>query len=458
MPAEIFIVMLVATGLVVLAAIAWAYRRSRDSFHPMVYLGLMLGFLYCVLPLNLVIKDFRGLTSYLSIEQLEYVQLINLLGVISLCVGIFYGDKGLRWWHYTQQQWVLPPPVNARLKQAAIVCGFIGLLGFAYGILKVGGLAGAYGRNYGGGWSDSGYMREAVLLTLPALLWFMVSHIQQRLSKLDWVMISLLASPLVIQGFLGARRGPTFMIIVALFISWHLVRFRRPQLSKVVVGGAILGLLMLTLVANRGQIYLGSDFNLERAPADVIQAEAGNEYIYGAGVILNANQREEYYWGKRYFTTLFIRPIPKAVWPTKYEDAASMLGIFNLETTVRFGDSFYETLGWAGAPGAYGGIVADVWMEFWWFSLLVLFVIGWIYGVAWRKAVSRGGLWIPAYTLMTSLSVYLVMQTVGEMLFRLLLTVAASWLIWRYGIAKLAKYLQLQAQYAQMMRDRSLRS
>ena len=72
-------------------------------------------------------------------------------------------------------------------------------------------------------------------------------------------------------------------------------------------------------------------------------------------------------------------------------------------------------------------------LEFWWFSFLVLFLIGWFYGIAWRKAVTRGGLWIISYTLMAALSVYLVMQTLEAMAFRFLFMTAAAWLICKYG-------------------------
>jgi hypothetical protein len=74
-----------------------------------------------------------------------------------------------------------------------------------------------------------------------------------------------------------------------------------------------------------------------------------------------------------------------------------------------------------------------MWLEFWWFSFLVLFLIGWFYGMVWRKAVSRGGLWTISYTLMSALSVYLVMQTLEAMAFRFLFMVAAAWLVWKYG-------------------------
>jgi len=192
---------------------------------------------------------------------------------------------------------------------------------------------------------------------------------------------------------------------------------------------------MLFLVSNRANIYLGSNVRFEQTPTNFITAFSGNEFVYGSGVILNADIKDEYLWGRRYFTIFFIRPIPRFLWPTKYEDASEMLKIPSLEQNLGTGEeSLTKTLGWRGAKGAAPGIVADMWLEFWWYSFLILFCIGWGYGQIWRKAVVRGGVWIPTYTIMTALSVYLVMQTLEAMAFRFLLMTTAAWLIWRYGI------------------------
>ena len=434
---ELFLILTSLIGIVTLGGIILAYRRSRDSFHPIIYLGLMLFVLYCYIPFSLYHLDLDGLISFLSVEQLEYIQGLNLIGIISIYLGVMFGDKGINRRHYAGQIWTFPPIVCKRIDQAAITLGLVGVICYLYGIVSVGGLTVAYGRSYGGGWSGSGYVREAILLTLPALLWLMTTHVQRRLSKLDWTWIAVFTLPLLIQGLLGARRGPTAMILVALFIGWHLVRLRRPSLSKLIIGSIALGILMLFLVTNRNEIYLGSDFQFERGVGDtsITEAYAGNEFIYGSGVILDADLRDKYYWGSRYFTVFFIRPIPRQLWPNKYQDAADFFGTPNLETSNlgTGGTALEQTVGWAGSVGAAPGIIADMWIEFWWFFTLALYAIGWLYGMAWRKVITRGGLWIPIYTILTALSVYLIMQTLEAMAFRFLFTSTAAWLIWRYG-------------------------
>ncbi|MBK4728708.1 hypothetical protein JJD41_02230 [Oxynema sp. CENA135] len=434
---EFFLFLTFLIALVTLGGIIIAYRRSHDSFHPLIYLGLMFFALYCYIPLDLLYSDLEGLRSFLSIDQLEYVQALNLLGILSLYAGVLCGDGRINRLDYSGQLWSLPPVVCKRIDRAAIILGVIGVVCYLYGIVSVGGITAAYGRSYGGGWSTSGYAREAILLTLPALLWIMTTHVQRRMSKLDWGWITLFTLPLLIQGLLGARRGPTAMILAAVFIGWHLVRLRRPSLSKLIAGSIALGMLMLFLVTNRSQIYIGSDFNFERGLSDssITKAHSGNEFIYGGGVILDADIRNRYFWGGRYITVFFIRPIPRQLWPSKYQDAADFFGIPNLETSNAGtgGTALADTVGWAGSVGAAPGIVADMWIEFWWYFVIALYAIGWVYGMSWRKVIISGGLWIPTYTILTALSVYLIMQTLEAMAFRFLFTSAANWLIMYYG-------------------------
>jgi hypothetical protein len=62
-----------------------------------------------------------------------------------------------------------------------------------------------------------------------------------------------------------------------------------------------------------------------------------------------------------------------------------------------------------------------MWIEFWWASFLAILLIGWCYGRAWSKAVTRGGIWVTIYCLMFALSIFMVVQSLQAMLFRLLL-------------------------------------
>ncbi len=329
----------------------------------------------------------------------------------------------------------LPPAVGRRLAHAALVLGCVGLAAYAYMLAHVGGLSAAYGRAYGGVWADSGYIRDLQFLTIAALLLLLAARTGRPSSAIDWAWVILFISPWLIQGLLGARRGPTFMATAVLVVGWCFLSGRRPRLLAVLGGGLLLGCLMLLLVGNRSQIYLGSDFRFD---TDLLvgKASSGNEFVYGAGTILNADRTGEYWWGRRYLVEFFVRPIPRFLWPSKYQNASAMLGVPDMEVNLGTGGSaFHSTLGWAGSRGAAPGIIADMWIEVWLGAFPVLFAFGWWYGRVWRRAVGQGGLWTTLYCLMFALSAYLVMQTLEAMAFRFLETALPAWLAWRYALA-----------------------
>jgi hypothetical protein len=422
------------TGLAVLTLIGLAWVMYRDSFHPVIYIGPMLVFLYSFLPLYLSLTQREELRAYLADDDLIYVQILNGLGAICLCTGILLGS-GSAPGNRAPRPWLPTDEIRRRLAGAAVFLGLIGLAAYVYMLANVGGFGGAYGRAYGGVWADTGYIRDLLYLTITALVLLLAARTGRRLSRVDWAWLLLFASPWLVHGLLGARRGPTFMVLVALFAGWHLMRFRRPPLTTTTVAGLSLGLLLLFLVAHRDQIYLGSEFAFEQdVQSYAFEVDSGNEFIYGAGAILHADAIGEYSWGRRYATVLLVRPIPRVLWPSKYEDAAAVLGAPSIETNLGVGtDALHETLGWTGATGAAPGIVADMWIEFWWASPLVLLCIGWCYGRIWSKAVTRGGIWATIYCLMFSLSVFLVMQTLEAMIYRLLLLAVPGLLAWWYA-------------------------
>ena len=110
--------------------------------------------------------------------------------------------------------------------------------------------------------------------------------------------------------------------------------------------------LLLFLVAHRDQIYLGSDFDFAKdRAAYAFEAGAGNEFVYGAGAILHADALGEHGWGRRYATVLLVRPIPRFLWPSKYDDAAAMLGTPSIEVNPGTNDEELVIGVWMMEPG-----------------------------------------------------------------------------------------------------------
>jgi len=410
-----------------------AYGSTRDCFHPLVILLSMLVVNYWYTPWVLVKNG--SLDSFLDLGQREFVQTIYFFGVVALILGCFIGG-GLKRASFVRTDRLTAALSSSALRSAGYLVGAIAFAGWCSTIVGVGGFGEAFGRSYGGGWSDYGYLRDAQLALFPAMMMLMPSMMSRKSDLILKIVVALFALPSLTQGLLGARRGPTFMLFATLGMAWYLYRNRRPALFKMAVSATCLGYLILFLVANRDSIYIGSSFadlkydvvgELTGTQDRAQSGNSGNEYVYGAGSILNAEASNHFFWGRRYLAEIVVRPVPRQLWPNKYAD----FGVPELEMNAGTGGKvFHETLGWRGAPGSAPGIVADLWIELRYGAIPAMFVIGWLYGRSWRKAIDTGGFWILQYIVAVVLSLYLVMQTMEAVIFRFLILSAPIWLTW----------------------------
>lgn len=412
-------------GFLIVAMSLTAYFRVRDALHPVIIFGPMLLFQYVYMPLSIEFGD--GFSGFLADDWVEFAQWVNLGGVAALLFGVWFGTRAPA--HPAHP--ASTEQAEQNLRTAAWLIGGFGVISYAITIVNVGGFSAAYGQAYGGGWSDSGYIRDGMLLTLPALVLMGLSGSRSWTWR-TWAVMILFAAPLALQAAFGARRGPTFMAATGVGVAYFVGRRKRPGLLLTLAAGAIVGLLMLFLVSNRSNIYVGSEKQLDTDFTPMLNAYNGNEFVYGAGTIVHYDITQQHTWGGRYFAVFFIRPIPRAIWPDKYTFAARLFDSPTLEYNLGIdAKAFRETVGWSGAQGAAPGIVADMFVEFRWGYAVALFLIGIFHGFAWRRATTSGGAWMPAYALLVSLSVYLIMQTLEAMAFRFLLTAIPAAIAWR---------------------------
>jgi hypothetical protein len=429
------------TGLV--CALAWrtSWTRFRDPFHPAFILGAPCFAAYFIQPAMLMWSETRQTLQFLSGPNLQFVVLVNGLGVLALLGATLFRSKLTT--EERRRRWRGRTTVNPRrVNLAALGLGTLGFAVFAWGIWNVGGFDEAYGRGYGGGYSSVGYIRDGYWLCLPAIaLLFLVP----TRGPAKFVPMAIFSSPFFIHGLLGARRGPTGAVLICLILAYGLAHGWRPRLWQFVAGFGALGVLLLVLVANRSELHLHSEeIHLDRGiESYATKAGSSNEFIYGGGAIIGSQKANSFYWGGRYATILFVRPVPRFLWPTKYMFAEKAFGIPNLERAgVNMGtgaDTFFKYLGWEVPQGAAPGLIADLWIEFWWGAIAVLFGIGWLYNVAWRNAAAGDPFWTVAYTLMCSFALYLIAQTFEAMLFRFLLTAGGTAMAWVYATGQLPR-------------------
>ena len=419
-----FELLLVAAGLIALGGAVIAYDGSRDVFHPLVFIGPMFAFLYAWMPFQLL--QHNAFARFFDDRQLQHVQWLNVLGVLAFVLGCLGAGVRIRKTRFAQRK--LSKRGAQRILVAAVIIGGLGLMCWGITIHNVGGFSQAFSTSYAGGWDDNGYVRDGSLLLLVGVM-LSVTSLSSGGPRMAGILVLLMfALPWSASALLMGRRGPTFGLIVVLMMSWYFNKGKRPPLFTFGLGGLALGWLVLFLVTNRQNLYLGSEFHMKTDVSTMVdKADTGNEFIYGSGTVLATEQRDHYFWMRRYLAQIMVRPVPSAIWPTKYED----FGVPELLHNAGTGEGFADALGWRGAPGSAPGIVADLWVEVWWFAILAMALLGWAYGMIWRNAVTRGGVWTLQYILISALSIYLVMQTMEAVIFRTVLLSVPCWIAYR---------------------------
>lgn len=423
-----FEILIYSTAAICLLASAMAYVRFKDVFHPLIFIPPMFAFIYVYMPLHFLKSG--ELFTFISESQATFVQTVILLSITAFIVGCFAGSQSSA--NPIQKEAYYMVNVKV-LHQGAYILGIIGFACWAFTIRNAGGIAGAFGVAYGAGQSDFGYVREAVYLLIAALL-LLISPEGFRFPEKKWTAaVVVFAIPWLMQGLLGARRGPTFVITVTIGMSWFLARRTRPSLAVIIPSGIALGLLMLFLVTNRGKIHLGGEVTELTTDVSEVATSAteANEYIFGAGCIIASDQTGLFYWGRRYLAEILIRPIPHQLWPNKYEDFG-VPELLQNGGVVRGG--LESVLGWQEVPGAAAAMVADLWVEFYWLVLPVSALLGWIYGYVWLRAIRDGRFWTTEYTILAMLSIYLVTQSGEAVIFRLVILTVASQFVWRKAL------------------------
>jgi hypothetical protein len=419
-----FSTLLWATAALCAGAMLLAWIRFRDPFHPLIITAPMFAFIYAYMPIRLY--ESKDLLLFITEDQGVFVQTVVLLSLGAFIIGCFAGssrngppatDQNI---HYSREI----------IHKGAYWIGGAGLLCWLITIRGAGGFSAAFGHQYGMGWSEFGFIREGIYLLIVALL-LLLSPTGFTPNSRKWKMwVAALAMPWVVQGLLGARRGPTIVIVMTLVMGWYMARAKLPPLTLVLGGGAALGFLVLFLVTNRENIHLNADFNQLSASRvdDFFKPDEANEYIFGAGCILTSHQTGYYFWGKRYLAQVTVRPIPRQLWPNKYAD----FGVPELEQNAGVaGPGLANVMGWTEVPGAAAAAVADLWVELSWLSIPLMGLIGWGYGYVWRRALWQREWWTTLYMIFALLSIYFITQSGEAVIFRfLLLAVPSAW-VWK---------------------------
>jgi hypothetical protein len=426
-----FELLIIATGIVLAASWVLAYSRTRDALHPLIYIVPMMAFQYVVRPWQLYSQgELQRLLPALWI--LELGAFVHLIGVIGFCWGAFPKAKEIN----SQPVWraILTPQARQNIARLAIVLGLISCFFFYYSVFAAGGITKAFGRPKGGGIRlASGYFGEAIGLCVPAVVLLLLAWQRRKLRLGHWTLIGFLASPYLLTGTLGTRRGPAFMILGAMAFAWFLIRTSRPKLVRVVSTVLLICLVVVFVFTNRPRLYIGSEQPIDwSAPWRFLTgkggASEGDDYVVALANIAVFHSTGKFGWGRDLLITFFVRPIPRQLWPTQYEDARRFL--FSEHELVT-GQDFLDTVGWVPAGGSAIGGVADLFRQFSWGVFFAMYLYGRFYGFVWCKARKQQGIWVIIYIIAASLSIYIPTQSMSAVFHRFLFLTIPLVLIWK---------------------------
>jgi hypothetical protein len=143
----------------------------------------------------------------------------------------------------------------------------------------------------------------------------------------------------------------------------------------------------------------------------------------------HSSDQGDFWWGARYLAALTIWWIPSFTFPGKYE-------AFGLEgMLVNGGTNGTNTIESIYTPGAAPMLLADLFVEFWYFGLLFVFLLGRYLATLWRSASSNAPLAVTMYICALSVLIYLFAQNFTAFAQRYAIMVVPAIIVLRmYGV------------------------
>lgn len=429
-----FELLLALTALVLGIGTATAYSRTKDILHPMLFLGPL--FLYsCVLEPWLVRHDLDQFFRYP--EDLNVVLLLNLLGATGLVLGTLHlpragraGERGAR------IQAPLQNGERVKLRWIGFVLAVSALAAYGYGIVNEGGFVAAFSRVKGGGYTDYGYVNEAMNLSLVAVAMVALSQYRRKWTGQGLLLLALGLLPNLVQGTFGGRRGPLFLALAAAMIAWTITRPKAPRLW--VLGCALASVLLSVafIGSQRQHLYLGSaepEIKWEKFLGALRQGEVseGNNFVHGAGLVLATYHSGSFTWGRKLAVNLLVRPIPKQLWPSKYEDVEATFVTSEHHRGHDRESDWLAAVGWVPWSGSSTMCISDLFSEFGWGAVVALYLVGRGFAALRFRARIHGGVWVLLHLETLTLSIYLATQSFSAFYYRYLILAVPTVIAWK---------------------------
>lgn len=421
---DLVTLILIAT-LLVLGYGVLAYRRTRDVFHPSILFALLCTMMYVILPGYLMLTQGAEVALFLSQDQ--------IVTALSVVLAVLFGCI-VGFWAASRRQSAVTLSLHScearidqrygrRIVTAGLIFLFLGALGYVMNLADYGwaSVLAVDAERYAEE-RPTGYLGELTHALLPAALIGGFLWARSPYRRVGLLVLLLGLFPWMLSAVAGGRRGPAIIALAGLlFATFFWRRSLRPSIFVAWV--SLLALVVTFLIANRGVLEQGRYGTwAELSEAIYLNVFEGNEFVYGSAAIALRAETGEFYWGRRHVMTYLVRPVPRQLWPTKYEDAAEWLGLpdWRESNHAVFPSTAAFVLGWTAPLGAAPGLAADLWIDWGPAAPIAGGVITYLLTLLWWRArmgqICTGVLYGVAFVLMA----YLVTQGLEAFLVRFL--------------------------------------
>lgn len=432
------------SGLVIALFAVVAYRRYRDAFHPAVFTAPLMLAGYCIWPM-LLNRDGELDRLFPRVGDFHGVQAYYLVALFSFYAGAVWTrsrktklGRDLSPWR-TLAATTRGDRVRARLLRLSVLFALVAQLAYWDSIGNAGGFGVAFSRYKGGGVATSGYLGEATLLAYPAALMYAMTRQGRGFRVIDWIIVLTMLSPNLMQGTLGVRRGPLFISLASLFVAWIVSRGRAPGLLKTGVGITVI-LVSVIFMWSQRQYWFAKDTDVVEQKGlgttllpETYQSYIENDYVSGVGSAIITEYHDGFFWGKRWLVDLVIRPIPAQFWPTKYVDVGAYWKVGGNPTGFETYEQV-EALGFPLPAGHSIGVLSDIYSEWWWYGIVVMFGLGRFLRWLWFKHRLVGQVWTALFLASIGLCIYLPTQSFSAWYQRYLIMAVGTMLAWRWMV------------------------
>ena len=336
---------------------------QRDPFHPLIFIGTLTFFVMTYFPLR-----YQPLVlDYLPGEVYARFELLVAAVMAAIFLGWFFSSwRRKRSLNRGFEETIRPIDVASYNPTTLFVCGAI-LISIAIPLFFL-----TYEN-----WQVTAYARDLGLMWLPgAMLMVQVMVMDKRLRMGAIIFLLIAVIPPLNRFMVYGQRADTIRLAL-LGVVFYMTVGKRPSRPMFIGATIFVGIILTSLTTTRYMVESGGARNridalLKVGPAYFTTAPThlnfGEEFLYGSICTEHARVANDWGYGAAVTYVPVIHTLPKEWFPWK-SDYFYMHGNYDWQ---ELRGMFGILISSGSAPTG----IADLYIDLWWFSLIIWFLFG----------------------------------------------------------------------------------